>query len=60
MHISETCVVLNGTSTKRYDEMAGVFLYRICSRVSGDVGHPRHDVASQKLYFFIMEPTVAI
>jgi hypothetical protein len=26
--------------------------------VSGDVGHPPYDVARQKLYFFIMEPTV--
>jgi hypothetical protein len=27
--------------------------------VSGDVGRPLCDVATQKLYFFIMEPTVA-
>jgi hypothetical protein len=26
--------------------------------VSGDVVHPPYDVARQKLYFFIMEPTV--
>jgi hypothetical protein len=28
--------------------------------VSGDVGHPPYDVARQKLYFFIMGPTVAL
>jgi hypothetical protein len=27
--------------------------------VSGDVGHPPYDVARQKLYFFIMEPTLS-
>jgi hypothetical protein len=26
--------------------------------VSGDVEHPPYDVARQKLYFLIMEPTV--
>jgi hypothetical protein len=26
--------------------------------VSGDVGNPLNEVAWQKLYFFIMEPTV--
>jgi hypothetical protein len=36
MHITETCVVVNGTSTKRYDEMDGSFLYhRSCSSFRG-------------------------
>jgi hypothetical protein len=57
MYISENCVVVNGTSTKRYDEMDSSFCTEF-ALVSGDVGNPLYDVARQKPYVFIMEPTV--
>jgi hypothetical protein len=44
MHISETYVIVNGTSTKIYDEMDGSFLTEF-DLVSGDVRHPLYDVA---------------
>jgi hypothetical protein len=57
MHISETCVVVNGNLTKRSAKWMEVSCTEFVL-VSGDVGHPPYDVARQKLYFFIMEPTV--
>jgi hypothetical protein len=57
MHISETCVVVNGSSTNRYDEMDGISQTEF-ALVSSDVGHPLYDVPRRKLYFFIMEPSV--